>query len=150
MKLARLALHLCLIAIVVIVPPAFYDFASSRGWPSAALYLGASTYPLYLGYWIWRIPGERWRVVATDALAFALCVAVITLGYPWIPAGIGVFAPLFGLLPALAWMCFRYVQHQPATARAHRLALLLLLPVALVLTGLFLFGYAMSGAPRHD
>jgi hypothetical protein len=150
MKLARLALHLGLLVVVVIVPPVVYDAASSRGWPPPLLYLGGLTYPLYLGYWIARIPRDRWRIVAADAMSFVLCVAAFTLSYPLIPAGIGVFAPLIGLLPTAGWMTCRYVQRRPMQGRAHRLALLLLLPVAVLLTGLFLFGYAMSGAPRHD
>ena len=83
-------------------------------------------------------------------MAFALCVAVFTLSYPWIPAGVGVFSPLIGLLPAAVGMARRFAQQRPNQGKVHRLVLILLLPVALVLTGLFLFGYAMSGAPRHD
>ena len=73
MKLAgKIALHLLLIFLVLLVPPLVYDLVSRHvGGQSPWLYVGGLSYPLYLGWWITRIGHPRIRAILLHLLGFA-------------------------------------------------------------------------------
>lgn len=148
----RITLHLLLVILVVLIPPAFYDWASHAGAPTPLLYFGAMTYPLYLGYWARRIRRDRLRIVVRDLIVFLSATMGIMFCEGSLPPPLFVFAPMFALLPCLSMIFYRR-RHGPAGyAKTHLYVFLALLPFALAATGLFIFGYALRGAMQgmHD
>ena len=151
-RTAKIALHLLLIGLVVVVPPIFYDWASQAGAPPPLPYLGGIGYPLYLGYWSQRIGHDRLRIIALDLLVFLSTTVGIMLCEGSLPSLLPLFAPVFALLPSLSMIFYRRRHGQAAYAKTHLSVVLALLPLALAATALFLFGYALGSAMHgiHD
>jgi hypothetical protein len=146
MRLAgKIALHLLLIGIVVLVPPLLFDRLNQAGiHDSIWVFSGGLTYPLYLGWWVSRIRQPIIRTILLHLIAFTTVASALVMSLDKRTAGFAPFVPAAALLPCLACAVVRGVQGRRSDIRAHLYALLLLLPFALGLTALILFGLAMT------
>lgn len=147
MKLAgKIALHLLLIFMVLLVPPLVYDLVSKHvDGESPWLYAGGLTYPLYLSWWISRIGHPRIRAILLHLLTFASLMSALVLLLDRRGAQFALFLPAASLLPCLAILLLRAAQGRGDDMRTHLYGLLLLIPFALFLTGLIFLGMGMLG-----
>jgi hypothetical protein len=144
---AKVGRQFVLICLVALIPLWVYDAFSRLDMPSPLPLVGALTYPLYIGYWANRIRRDRLRVIILHLIGFLTLTAAV-MQWDAIKEIVQAFSPLFGLLPSLTVALYQRRHGTTETSKSHLYAFLLLLPVALVATGIFVFGIALGGAMR--
>jgi hypothetical protein len=144
---AKVGLQFVLICLVVLIPLVVYDALSRFDIPNPLPFVGGLTYPLYLGYWATRIRRDRVRVFILHLIGF-LTVTGAVVQWDAIGEIAEASAPLIGLLPSLLLAIYQRRRGAIESGKSHLYAFLILLPVALVATGIFLFGMALGNAMR--
>jgi hypothetical protein len=144
---AKVGLQFVLIGLVVLIPLWVYSAFSQFDIPSPLPLVGALTYPLYIGYWANRIRRDRLRVFILHLIGF-LTLTETVMQWDAIAEIVQAFSPLIGLLPSLMLALYQRRHGATESRKSHLYAFLLLLPVALVATGIFVFGIALGSAMR--
>ncbi|CBJ40390.1 membrane protein of unknown function (plasmid) [Ralstonia solanacearum CMR15] len=145
-RIQKIGLHLVLICLVVLVPPLLYERLVAAGVTDVLLlFIGALTYPLYMGYWIMRIQQPRMRIPLLHLLSFVVVVVFCVLGLDshvnTIVCVVGVPAVLLiGLIFALVELFRR----KRVAAMSHFLGFMLLFSMALFTEYLILSAISMS------
>lgn len=145
--IVKVVLQFVLICLVVLIPPGVYDAFSQLDMPGPLPLVGALTYPLYIGYWANRIRRDRLRLFILHLIGFLTLTAAV-MQWDAIEEIVRAFSPLIGLLPSLILALYQRRHGATESGKSHLYAFLLLLPVALVATGIFVFGIALGSALR--
>jgi hypothetical protein len=143
----NISLQLVLIGLVVSIPMLVYDALSKLGAPNPLPFVGALTYPLYIGYWASRIRRDRLRVFILNLIGF-LTLTEAFMQWDALGRILPALSPLIGLLPSLLLALYQRRHGATESGKLHLYAFLLLLPVALIATGIFLFGIALGDGLR--